>query len=325
MRLKRTLATLLVALLLVTAGCTSSSNIGGAPDSGAPQGSTGGESGNEEAADAPDGAEGTPAVDDRKLVYTAELRLRVDSFDDARANLTAATRAAGGYVSSTKLRTEEYDNETYTDGTVVLRVPSENYSSFMASVEGEGKVLSVDENVDDVTRQYVDLEARLENLKNERDRLRELYEQANTTEEVLKVEERLSEVQGEIESTEAQLRTLQNQVSYATVTVHLNEERPDRTFEQNRWYDTGVIDAFLESVSGVVVTLRALVVGLAYAAPYLIVFGLPALGVVALIRRLSEGAITLPSLPGRGGGEGGGGENDGPDAVGRGGGNGGEG
>lgn len=308
MAVRTTLAALLCGILLVTAGCASSLDGGAevgqsADQNGKASGGGAGDGGAAtEAPGADDGAEGTPGGGDRKLVRTAELTMRVDSFESARTNLTTAVRANGGYVGDATMRTEEYDNETYTEGTLVLRVPVENYSTFLEIVGGEGTVLTSSESVDDVTREYVDLEARLANLGRQRDRLRDLYDQANDTEEVLAVEARLSEVQGEIERTEARLRTLQNQVALATVTVHLREERPDGPLlERTRWYDTGVLDAFLDSVAGVAVTLRALVVALAYATPYLLVFGVPLVGLAVLLRRRPE--FTLPSLRNRGGDE----------------------
>jgi hypothetical protein len=126
----------------------------------------------------------------------------------------------------------------------------------------------------DVTEQVVDLQARLENLRAERERLRELYQRANDTEDVLAVERRLSEVQTEIERTEARLQSLERRVAYSTITVEMREPRPDRP-APDQWYDTPVLAAFLDSVHGVGVVLRAVVVGFAYAAPYLLVFLTP--------------------------------------------------
>lgn len=297
------LATLLVVALLVTAGCSAGSDslpgAGGdaAQDATAARGD-GGSSGAATEAAGDHADEGTPVANDRKLVRTAELTMRVDSFESARSNLTATVRSHGGYVGDASMRTEEYDNETYAEGTLVLRVPVENYSQLLRAVEGEGTVLNSNENVDDVTREYVDLEARLENLRNQRDRLRELYEQANDTEEVLAVEERLSNVQGEIERAEARLQTLENRVALATVTVRLHEERPaGEPLERTRWYDTGVVDAFRQSVDGVVVTVRALAVAVAYATPYLVFFGVP---VAALFALLVRGRLpTLSSIRNR--------------------------
>ena len=297
----------LVACLLLTAGCSS----GGGDQSGdgavatdeggggAPAGTdAGGQTGKSTAS----GGGAAAAVDGRKLVRTAELTLAVDSFGATRSNLSAAARAAGGYVGDASMETHEYGNETYTEGRIVLRVPVGNYSDFLATVEREGSVRTLDENVDDVTRRYVDLQARLENLRAERDRLRALYERANDTEEVLAVEERLSEVQGEIERVEGRLRTLQNRVAYATVAVTVVEERPDRAFpERSRWYDVGLAEAFLDSADGVVVAARALAVAAAYAAPYLLAFGLPLVGLAAVLRRLRRGG--RPAVPGRDGEE----------------------
>jgi chromosome segregation ATPase len=128
----------------------------------------------------------------------------------------------------------------------------------------------------------VDLEARLSNLRAERDRLRTLYERANTTEDVLAVQRELSEVQGEIERLEAQKRSLEQRVAYSTLTVELREPGPVRDYVREEWYDTPVLEAFLESVNGVLVVGRALVVAFAYALPYIVAFFAP-LAVLAAV------------------------------------------
>lgn len=293
MRAKRPVLAVALACLLLLAGCSGS----GGEDMAATEAMGGGDGG--DVADGEPEATGTPAdraeesaaqQSNRKRIRTAKLRVSVSEFEASRSNLSTAVAQYGGYVSSSEIRTEERQNETYSDATIVYRVPAENYSQFMETVRAQGTVHAESENVDDVTQRHADLEARLESLRAERDRLRELYEQANDTEDVLAVQRELADVQREIETTEARLNTLENQVAYSTVTVNLREERPDYTPpEQEKWYDTGVITAFLESVDGVVVTLRAIVVGLAYVLPYVVVFGLPVFGTVALVRRLSRG------------------------------------
>ncbi|GAB7093262.1 hypothetical protein JCM30237_04140 [Halolamina litorea] len=294
----RALAALALACLLVLAGCA-----GGGND-GATQAALDGGDGNEmgtaapEAtnADADDATGGAQAAGDRLWIYTANARLRVDDFETTRANLSTTLADHGGYVGSSRVSTTERNNETYHDARIVYRVPSENYSAFTAAVREEGTVVNFEEDARDVTGQHADLEARLENLRAERDRLRELYEQANDTQDVLAVQRELSDVQGEIEATEARLESLDNQIAYATVTVEFHEERPDVEYDPDRWYDTGVIDAFLESVDGALVALRAAVVGLAYALPYLIAFGVPLVGLALVARRLFGGG--LPSIRG---------------------------
>lgn len=299
---RRALLVLGLVVLLVLAGCSgvgsSGQNAGGGGGAGGPASTptaSGGGSGadNGDGGDGDDGAtsgslDGNQALDGRAVVRNGEVDLRVESYDEARGNLTDVVTSAGGYVSDSTERVREVGNESYTTGTLVLRVPSENFSTTFERVKAEGTVVSASTSSEDVTRQVVDLQARLENLRAERDRLRELYQRANETEDVLAVQEKLSDVQQEIERLEAQLRTLRGRVAFATVTVNLSEPRPDAVYEDRptqRWYDTPVFDAFRESVRGVGVVFRALAVGGAYVAPYVLAFGVPALAAALLVSR----------------------------------------
>ncbi|WP_079978648.1 DUF4349 domain-containing protein [Halolamina sediminis] len=298
MRGKRPLAAVGVALLLVLAGCAG----GGNPGDGATQAALGGDEPEYQQATgtAAEADSESASASNRMRIYTAKLTVRVDEFEPSRSNLSTAAEAHGGYVGNSQITSNDWDDATYRDGRFTYRVPAENYSAFLEEVRAEGTVVREEENVQDVTGQHADLEARLSNLRAERDRLRELYEEANDTEDVLAVQRELSDVQGEIESIEARLESLENRVAYATVTVELREERPDDPVNTENWYDTGVIAAFLESVDGAVVALRAAVVGLAYALPYLIAFGVPLFGLGLVFKRYVVGDR---SIRGGGGGE----------------------
>jgi len=275
--------TVLLVLLVLLAGCGGSA--GGADGGGdsATVAETAVEAQRAEDAAAGGGAGGDggdaaqtdgTAATGRSIIRTGEVRLRVENFESARANLTEVVEARGGYVSDSTKQVHDRGEESWTSGRVVLRVPAEEFSSTMTTVENEGRVLESSTSTRDVTEQVVDLQARLDNLRAERERLRELYQRANDTEDVLAVERRLSEVQTEIERTEARLQNLQRQVAYSTITVEMSEPRPDRP-APDQWYDTPVLAAFLDSVHGVGVVLRAAVVGFAYALPYLFVFLTP--------------------------------------------------
>lgn len=222
------------------------------------------------------------------LIRTGTVTVEVDDYAAARSNLTAAVRAQGGFVSDATQEIHRRGNRTWTTGTVVYRVPSENFAAFVERAKGVGEVQASTTETEDVTDQLVDIEARLTNLRNERDRLRTLYDEANTTEDVLAVREELAAVQEEIERLEARKRSLEDRVAYSTVRVTFEEPRPEPEVEEpdrSAWYDTPVTAAFLSSVDGVVVAGRALVVGLAYAAPYLLAFGAPVLALGYVVHR----------------------------------------
>jgi hypothetical protein len=290
-----------LALLVVAAGCSGSS--GGDAQSATAGGDLAEEAGAEtEAASNGDaefqGQSADYQVDQREVIRTGAVSVRVDSYDDARRNLTQATRELGGYVADSSEQVHSRGNRTWTTGKVVLRVPKENFSALLSQAKGAGVVQKASTNQQDVTDKLVDIDARLSNLRAQRDRLRDLYEQANDTEDVLAVQERLSEVQSEIERLEAQRKSLKQQVAYSTITVELNEPRPERevpeTTEEN-WHETGLLSAFTASVHGVVVVLRSLAVAGAFGLPYVLAFGVPLVGGYAFWRRRNGSDSTQPT------------------------------
>ena len=289
--MSRARTTVLLALLVLVAGC---SGAGGGSDLGASADSAemrvsggGGGDGGARSVEQDGGSGGSDPIAqarNRQLIYTATVELEVADYDRARSDLTAAARERGGFVSNANERRHTAAGGNYTTGTVTYRVPADEYESFLATVNETGTVVSAQQSTEDVTDQLVDLDARLRTLRAQRDRLRELYQRANTTEEVLAVERRLSEVQTQIERAEARKASLERRVALSTVTVELREPRPGEPPE-GAWYDTPLVEAFLASVNGVVVTVRALAVAGAYAAPYLVAFGLPPVAGLALAWR----------------------------------------
>ncbi|KAB1196178.1 MULTISPECIES: DUF4349 domain-containing protein [Haloferax] len=258
-----------VALLVVLAGCTGGANMGGADGGGESVSMSADVTGGEEVEQAGSGGDELPQVQQRAIIKNGRLSLTVEQFNTSRDDAEALAESYGGYVSDSNERVVRQSGGTYRAGELVVRVPSENFSAFVADAKTLGEVEHVDTSSEDVTDQLVDIEARLSNLRAQRDRLRELYEDANTTQDVLAVERRLTEVQTEIERLEARQESLEDRAALSTVRISLSERPPGPA----QWYDTPVLEAFSESVNGVFVTLRAMVVAFAYAAPYVIVFG----------------------------------------------------
>ena len=299
---RRTYAVIAVVLLVALAGC---SGFGGTENGDADSGPEANGDAATAAGDAASAGGGANAVDagsddagdasdaqrlqtrQRQTIRTGEIRLRVNDTERASEQIRRLAAERGGFVSDSSQEVEERHNETWRTGTMTVRVPSEEFDATVAGIESQGEVRSVDTRSEDVTDQLVDIEARLENLRAERDRLRELYDGANDTEDVLAVQRELSDVQEEIERLEARQAAFERDVALATITVQLSEEPPEPPEEPSTtWYDTGLVAAFLSSVSGVATAVRAFVVAVAYLAPYALVFGLPAVGGIVAWRRL---------------------------------------
>jgi archaellum component FlaC len=293
-----TLAVIGVVLLLALAGCSGFGNSQSdgpdaagpaSEDAGAEQGNGNG-NGNWASAGADGGGElkaGQLEVQRRQRIRTGEIRLRVNDTEGTDERVRSLASERGGFVTASNVVVHERHNETWRTARIVIRVPSDEFDATIAEVETLGEVQEAETNTEDVTDQLVDIEARLENLRAERERLRTLYEQANGTEDVLAVQRELSDVQEEIERLEARKASLERDVAYSTITIHLEERPPDAPEPEPEaaWYDTGLIAAFLQSVDGVVTTVRALAVAAAYVAPYAVVFGTPLVGAAVAWRR----------------------------------------
>ena len=152
------------------------------------------------------------------VVRYGNLSLEVSDVDDALGRVTTIVDTAGGYISSSSRSGEGQ----YLYLSVTLRVPAAEFSTVMASLRSEGEVLYEDIYSYEVTMQVLDLEARLENLRASESAFLKLLDRAQTVADVVAVQSELSRIQGDIESFEAQLSGVKDQVEMASVMLSLS-------------------------------------------------------------------------------------------------------
>ena len=152
------------------------------------------------------------------VVRYGNISLEVLNADDALARVTSIVEGAGGYISSSS-RSGQGEN-LYLSAT--LRVPAAEFNAVMTSLRREGEVLYEDIGSYEVTMQVLDLEARLENLRASETAFLALLDRAQTVADVVAVQSELSRIQGDIESFEAQLSAVKDQVEMASINVSLS-------------------------------------------------------------------------------------------------------
>ena len=156
------------------------------------------------------------------IIRSAQLSLITKEFDKTRANLEAILKRHRGYVGELKAGGSTGSGRTLT---ATLRVPADQLDATLTEVKTLGRVESESQSGQDVTSQYVDLQARLSNARNTEQRLTDLLRnRTGKLSDVLEVEQELDRVRGEIEQMEAERKTMSNQVSYATLTATLAED-----------------------------------------------------------------------------------------------------
>lgn len=164
------------------------------------------------------GADGETAPASRLLVRNATIVVVVGNPEEEAAAIRERVRSLGGWIEHDRV-----DSDSRVKLTV--RVPEPQLDAFLDSIAGQGKVASRRVEAKDVTDEFRDTEARLENLKALRDRLREVLDRAATVEATLRVERELARVQGEIELLQGRLVRMESQIALSEVEITLRRKR----------------------------------------------------------------------------------------------------
>lgn len=191
----------------------------------------------EKGAGATDSGETVSVASNRKLIKDVYMDVETGDFDKLLGTVEGRVDSLGGYIESMSVHngSGSYGN-SLKGANLKIRIPKDNLSLFVTEVSEYSNVVSRNENTQDVTMQYVDLESHKKALVTEQDRLLELLEKAETMEDIIAIEERLSQIRYEIESMESQLRTYDNLVDFSTVSLNIREvEVLTPTREETAW------------------------------------------------------------------------------------------
>lgn len=220
----------------------------------------------------------------QKIIYTAWLELESRQFDQARSQLTQALEQAGGYIESSSENGSGSDSARWVN--LVLRIPADQYQAFLDQAGQAGNLLSLRQEQENVTAEYVDVQARLNSLETQRTRLQELLAQAQQLEDLLQIQQQLSETEYQIESYTAQMRALENQIAYCTVTVDLREVE-SLTLSQPS-FGQRVGEAFRNGWANFGRQMQDLAVALVYGMPGILLLVVIAVPVILLVRRAAR-------------------------------------
>jgi hypothetical protein len=149
---------------------------------------------------------------DRMLIWKAWLELEVWNVSNAVARATTVAQQQGGFV-------EQKSGDEDAAASLRLRVPTAKLKAAVGALEELGTVTRRNLSSEDVTEQYVDVEARLKNKLVLRDRLKQLLDKATGVKDVLAIETELNRVQADLDSMTARLKVLKGQADLATLEI----------------------------------------------------------------------------------------------------------
>lgn len=219
-----------------------------------------------------------PVPVQRMVIKNANLSIVVD---DPGASMDAITQLAedlGGFVVSsnlTQVRTENGIQVPQAD--ITIRVPAESLDQALESIKsGAGRVLSENVSGEDVTQEYTDLESRLRNLESAESRLIQIMEEAQDTEDVLNVYNRLVEVQEQIELIKGQMQYYERSAALSAISVHIQANEAVQPLKIGNWQPVGVAKRAVQALINTLTFFGdAAIWILLYLVPVLIVLAIP--------------------------------------------------
>jgi hypothetical protein len=204
------------------------SAVGTSPNGGSPQnggsssegsGTDGTGGGTGKASPRSPGAQGSPLVDTRSRIRTAELTVAVKDIPAQAERAVEIVVDAGGEVFSEDRKLDSEPAEHRIE--MVVQVPPKELASVLSDLSKLGNEQSRRSSTQDVTEQVVDIEARIGSARASLARVRGLYSRATTISDITAIEAQLSQREADLESLEAQQRSLASQTATATVSAHL--------------------------------------------------------------------------------------------------------
>lgn len=174
------------------------------------------------------GSGAAPEGSPEKLIYSASATVETTEFDRTIEKLSALVEQYGGFVESSSIngsnyytQSRGYSSERY--ASYVIRVPSGKFSALMGSLSTLGNVPYSHTYTENITAQYYDTDARLTAYQTQEARLLEMMEAAETVEDLIAIEEKLTELRYQIESLQSTLKNWDRQVAYSTLDLEIQE------------------------------------------------------------------------------------------------------
>lgn len=159
-----------------------------------------------------------------KLIRRAELSIQTTQFDQAVQSLQDLVEQCGGYFEQSSVYAGSYrDVNAQRSGEYVVRIPAEKYDVFLSASGNLGYVTQLTESSEDIGEQYYDTESRLRTQRTKQERLLELLEKAETMEDIISLENALSEVEYQIEQYTSTLNRYDALVGFSTFNIYLSE------------------------------------------------------------------------------------------------------
>ncbi len=248
-------------------------------------------------------AEGTEKATDRKLIRNVDMNIETQDYDNLIANIQARVDEYEGYMENVTYYGDNIqgnygydDNYDYAQPTsyygsksavMSIRIPAARLDAFLKILADSSNITYQNESVTDITLQYVDVQSHRDALRAEEKRLTELMDMAESVEDLITIENSLTDVRYQLQNIESQLRVYDNQVDYSTVTLNISEvEVYTPETPKSAWEKISV--GFVGSIRSIGRGLRDFAIWFVIHIPYLVIWAAIIAVAVLVIKKVKR-------------------------------------
>ena len=228
-------------------------------------------------------------LEPKKVITTIQMAFETTEFDKTTNNLDIIIDKYKAYVENSNISNNSYyNNKNYRFGSYTIRVPKISVDSFKSELSGIGNMISENTSKEDVTSQYSDTESRLKVITVKEERILSLLEKAEKIEDIIALENQLSQTIQEKENLKSSLIQLDDKVDYSTFYLSIQEtEKLSNAETVETTFGTKIMNAINDSLYSFKKTMQNLTISLIYGLPFLIILGLILFIAFKVIRKIN--------------------------------------
>lgn len=158
----------------------------------------------------------------KKIIKNGDMRIQVGDIKKSQDQINEIIKNNQAYIQKEEFQNTDIDENLY----ITIRVPHKNFDSLVNSFSnGVGSVLSKNISSNDVTEEYTDVSIKLANKKIYLEKYRDMLKNAATIKDMLEIQEKIRELEDEIDVSEGRLRFIDDRVNYSTLNLNLYKEK----------------------------------------------------------------------------------------------------
>lgn len=246
----------------------------------------------------------------KKLITTVNINAETEDMDSLLESIDKEVASLGGYIESSSVSDNSDDVQdavTYTsdrdysyttrskNAYLTLRIPADTLEGFLSTLSKDCNVTSENKNIEDVTLQYVDTKSHMEALEAELKQLNSIMEKAETVEEIITVEDKITDVQYQLDSIKSQLKVYDNQINYSTVNVSLDEVKTYSVQSSGSIWSE-ITQGFVRSLKSVGNGIISFLIWFVIHIPQLVIIGIIVFLLVLIIRKKRRNKKTRAAM-----------------------------